>query len=378
MTILEDSIRNDGTSTPSSSANPSSETHLHHTQHHPQPFRSIITNQMDSRFTPEPNRYHLYVAYACPWSHRTTMVRNLKGLQKVIGVTYVHPTWQYTKPDVDDHRGWVFGSSMSTLVEEEPETFEKLNDITTETFFTNTEGKGSFPSSWGEQDILNQAKTVRELYEIAEQNLSEGTSLPDYVLPILWDRKERTIVSNDSSEIIRMFNTEFNDYAIHPNVDLYPQDLASDIDAANGWIYPKINDGVYKCGLALTQQEYDHAMDELTQSFDRVESILKSQRYIVGDRFTEADVRLFVTLLRWDEVYDIYFRCNSRSVRSTPTLLNYVRDIYQMPGVAETCRMDMIKAHYFTSHVELNKYSIIPVGEGFEELLKKKPNDKGH
>jgi glutathionyl-hydroquinone reductase len=308
-------------------------------------WRNLICQHEDSKFPPEIDRYHLYVAYACPWSHRTTIVRNIKGLQEVIGITYVHPTWQYTKPDVDDHRGWVFGSK-----EGEP--------------LTNTSGVGRFPLSWGEEDQMTHSKTIREIYE------KSGDTTGKYILPILYDKKEGTIVSNESSEIMRMLNCEFNSFSSNPDLDLYPSGMSDKIDEVNAWIYPTINNGVYRCGLASTQEEYDDAIDALTESFDTVEMLLKNHRFITGDVFTEADVRLFVTLLRFDEVYDVYFKCNTRSVTSTPTVLNYVRDIYQMSGITETCRIDMIKAHYFTSHVELNKYSIIPRGDNFEELLK--------
>lgn len=312
-------------------------------------WRNLICQNEGSKFQPEPDRYHLYVAHACPWSHRTAIVRNMKGLQEVIGITYVHPTWQYTKPNVDDHRGWVFGSKDGKS-------------------FTNTSGVGCFPSSWGEEDEITHSKTVREIYEKC------GDTNGKFILPILYDKKEDTIVSNESTEIMRMFNNEFDAFSKNPDLDLYPCHMADKIDEVNAWIYPTINNGVYRCGLASTQEEYDAAIDALTESFDRIEMILKRQRFIAGDEFTEADIKLFVTLLRFDEVYDVYFKCNTRSVASTPTVLNYVRHIFQMPGIMETCRIDMIKAHYFTSHVELNKYSIIPRGDNFEELLKEVHN----
>lgn len=282
-------------------------------------------------FPPEVDRYHLYVSHACPWAHRTVIVLNLKGLQDVIGVTYVHPTWQFTRPGVDDHRGWVFGS----FLDGKP--------------LSNTAGIGSFPSHWGEEDPNMGAKCIRDIYEMANDTTGK------YILPVLWDKKHKTIVSNESADIMRMLNSEFNDFAKNPDLDLYPSHLQKDIDAVNGWVYPSINNGVYRCGLASTQDMYDAAIDELTEAFDKIDEILQKQRFLVGSTFTEADVRLFVTLIRFDEVYDIYFKCNTRSVAGTPTLLNYVREIYQMDGITETCRMDMIKAHYYTSHVELNK-----------------------
>jgi glutathionyl-hydroquinone reductase len=179
----------------------------------------------------------------------------------------------------------------------------------------------------------------------------------------LYDTLQDTIVSNESSDIIRMLNSEFNEFSKYPDIDLYPEELRSKIDEINDWVYPTINNGVYRCGFATTQTAYDEAITELTTSFDRVDTILQQQRYIAGNVLTEADVRLFVTLLRFDEVYAVYFKTNTRSVSNTPSILNYLRDIYQSyPGVAETVNMEQIKAHYYTSHPKLNYYSIIPKG----------------
>jgi len=312
-------------------------------------WRDMISGEPGARFPPEPNRYHLYVSHACPWAHRTVMVMVLKGLEDVIGVTFVHPTWQYTKPGVDEHRGWVFGSKDGKP-------------------FCSTSGVGSFPSFWGEEDPNMEAKSIRDIYELVDDTTER------YILPLLWDKELKTIVSNESSEIIRMLNLEFNEYATNPTLDLYPESMSEKVDEVNKWIYPSFNNGVYRCGLASTQESYDVAIDELTAAFDKIDSILQKQRYIAGGVFTEADVRLFVTLIRFDEVYDIYFKTNTRSVSSTPAVLNYVREIYQMKGVADTCAMDMIKAHYYTSHVELNKYSIIPRGVNFIGLLQEPHN----
>lgn len=180
-------------------------------------------------------------------------------------------------------------------------------------------------------------------------------------VPILWVVR--------SSEIIRMMNSEFNDYAKNPQVDLYPDDLIKDIESVNDWVYGTLNNGVYRCGFATSQSAYNTAIEELTESFDRVEEILSRQRYIAGDTFTLADIRLFVTLLRFDEVYVVYFKCNTRTVASSPNILNYLREIYQMPGVKETVDMDQIKMHYFASHPNLNRWSIIPKGSNFVKRL---------
>ena len=171
----------------------------------------LFNAEAGAKFPPEPNRYHLYVSHACPWAHRTVIVVALKGLEDVIGMTYVHPTWQYTKPGVDEHRGWVFGSNNG-----EP--------------LTSTSGGGSFPISWGEEDPNMGAKTIREIYEKVDDTTER------YILPVLWDKKLNTIVSNESSEIIRMLNQEFNDFASNPDLDLYPESLAEKIDEINHWV----------------------------------------------------------------------------------------------------------------------------------------------
>ncbi len=173
-----------------------------------------------------------------------------------------------------------------------------------------------------------------------------------------------------------MLNGEFNDYAKNPKLDLYPAELREAIDSVNAWVYPTVNNGVYRCGFATSQEAYDQAITELTDSFDRIDRILQKQRYIAGDLVTEADIRLFVTLLRFDEVYTVYFKTNTRSVATTPSLLNYCREIYQLPGVKETVNMDQIKAHYYCSHVELNSHSIIPRGPNFMKLLEE-PHNRG-
>lgn len=308
----------------------------------------------DSVFKPEKNRYHLYVAAACPWAHRCLMVRSLKGLEDCISVTIVHPTWRKTRPDDpnDMHNGWFFADP-----EGEP--------------FRNTTGLGGpFPAHFEgcEPDPIHGFQFVRDIYEYA------GDKSGTRSVPVLWDKKTDTIVSNESSEIIRMLNSEFNEFATkNVDLDLYAPEDRDVIDAVNEWVYPTINNGVYRCGFAKSQQAYDIAIDELTKSFDRIDEILQRQYYIAGDHLTEADIRLFATLLRFDEIYVVYFKTNTRSVASTPSILNYCRRIYQTPGIVETCNMEQIKFHYYTSHPALNKWSIIPRGANFEDLLKQEP-----
>lgn len=171
-----------------------------------------------------------------------------------------------------------------------------------------------------------------------------------------------------------MLNSEFNDFAKNPDLDIYPKELHNKIGAVNAWIYPNINNGVYRCGFAKSQTAYDKAISDLTEAFDKIDETLQKQRYIAGDIFTEADIRLFVTLLRFDEVYVVYFKTNTRSVEKTSAILNYCREIYQMPGVKGTCNMKQIKSHYFCSHPDLNYYSIIPKGSDFIKLLEEPHN----
>ncbi|EED89782.1 glutathione s-transferase [Thalassiosira pseudonana CCMP1335] len=289
-------------------------------------WRNWISSEEGSKFKPEANRYHLYVAAACPWAHRTMVTRAVKGLQDVISCTVVMPVWQKTSEDPQDkHCGWSFAKK---------------------------------------DDPVFAASNIREIYE------KVGDIDGKYTVPILFDKKLNTIVSNESSEIIQMLNSQFNEFASFPDVELEPQDMKEAMEEVNSWIYPSINNGVYRCGFATSQHAYDNAIEELTSAFDRLEDILSKQRFIAGDRFTLADIRLFVTLLRFDEVYVVYFKTNTRSVATSPVLLNYCRELYQMQGVADTVDMHQIKEHYYCSHPDLNKYSVIPKGPGFESMLK--------
>ena len=181
--------------------------------------------------------------------------------------------------------------------------------------------------------------------------------------------------SNESADIIQMLNSEFNEWAKNGDLDLNPEDMKSAMAEVDEWIYPTINNGVYRCGFATSQEAYNTAIDELTESFDKLEDILSKQRYIAGDRFSFSDIRLFVTLLRFDEVYVVYFKTNTRSVVDSPAILNYCREIYQMPGVKETVSMHQIKEHYYCSHPGLNHWSIVPKGADFEKLLQE-PHDR--
>lgn len=332
-----------------------------------------------ARFPPEFGRYHLYASYACPGSHRALIIRALKGLEDAVSVTIVHPTWRLTRgsnPDEKDQRGWVFGDPDG-----EP--------------FANTAGRGGmysscyvvvisifkaafgdvahcfsvsigpFPPAYpgNEPDPIFDAASIREIYEIA------GDTAGKFTVPVLFDKKQNTIVNNESSDISYMLNSRLNDFAEDPDLDLYTEDDPSKLNEAIEWLAPLMIHGVYRCGFAKTQTAYDKAITELTETFDRADALLSKQRFLTGDTLTDADIRLFVTLVRFDEVYAFYFRANSRLVMLTPSLLNYCRDIYQMEGIAETCNMEQIKAHFYASHAEWNKFSIIPRGLGFMDLL---------
>ena len=264
-------------------------------------------------FRAEPGRYHLYVSYACPWAHRTLIFRTLKGLEKVIDISVVDPRMP---PE-----SWVFGD---------------------------------YPAST--PDRVNGAKTMAQVYEIAQPGYTGVVTVP-----VLWDKKRHTIVNNESSEIIRMLNSAFDAWG-RTDVDLYPASLRAEIDTINSFVYDNINNGVYRVGFATTQEAYEAAFDELFTALDALEQRLSGREYLVGSRPTEADWRLFPTLLRFDPVYYTHFKCNLRRLIDYPNLWAYTRRLYQHPGIASTVNMDHIKCHYFSSHKDLNPSGIIPKG----------------
>ena len=340
---------------------PQDESNLYKRKTEPVPitiWRDYISDEPGAKFPPEAGRYHLYASYACPGSHRALIVRALKGLEDAISVTIVHPTWRHTNPDDprDRHRGWIFGDPDGKP-------------------FSNTMGRGGpFPPAYPDTtpDPIFNAFSVRNLYEYAKDTSGK------YTIPLLWDKKLNTIVNNESSDISYMLNSSFNDFAENPELDLYTEDDEEGLDRLNEvsqWLYPMMIHGVYRCGFAKTQRAYDIAIEELTKAFDAADELLQRQRYLTGDILTDADIRFFVTLIRFDEVYAFYFRANTRLVLMTPSLLNFCREIYQMPGVAKTCEMDQIKAHFFGSHAEWNKYSVVPRGLDFMRYLQM-PHDR--
>lgn len=265
-------------------------------------------------FAAESGRYHLYVSYACPWAHRTLIFRALKGLEPHIGVSAVHPDML--------SNGWEF--------------------------------RTDFPGATG--DALHGARFMHQVYTRADPLMTGRVTVP-----VLWDTQRHTIVSNESSEIIRMFNSAF-DGITGNTADFWPADLRAAIEPVNERIYDTLNNGVYKAGFATTQQAYDEAIGPLFDTLDWLESRLSASRYLMGDRLTEADWRLWTTLLRFDAVYHGHFKCNRRRIADYPALWAYTRDLYQVPDVAATVHMDHITRHYHYSHDTINPYRIVPVG----------------
>ena len=261
----------------------------------------------------EPGRYHLYVAAACPWCHRTMIVRELMGLDHVVGISYLDP--------IRDARGWAFTGGR---------------------FVDEVEGM----------------KFLAEAYLRTEGDFDGRVTAP-----VLWDRGEGRIVNNESSEIIRMFETGVLGGA---GPELYPQELAAEIDAVNERVYETVNNGVYRCGFARTQAAYEAAFEPLFESLDWIEGLLGERRYLLGDRVTEADWRLFPTLVRFDAVYHGHFKCNLRRIVDYPNLWGYTRELYQLPGVAQTVAIDEIKRHYYMTHPSINPSRIVPLGPAID------------
>lgn len=264
-------------------------------------------------FRAEKDRYHLYVSLACPWAHRTLIFRKLKRLEDVISVTVVD--WFMGEG------GWVFSERDGATA-----------------------------------DPINGATNLWEVYVAADPNYNGRVTVP-----VLWDKKTATIVSNESSEIIRMLNSAFDDLG-ESSVDYYPEALRAEIDAINERVYHTVNNGVYKCGFASKQEAYEEAFGELFGSLDWLEELLSKRRYLAGDVLTEADWRLFTTLVRFDAVYVGHFKCNLRRISDYPNLSNYLRELYQIEGVAETVDMKHIRNHYYQSHETVNPTRIVPVG----------------
>ena len=264
-------------------------------------------------FKAETDRYHLYVSLACPWAHRTLIFRALKGLEEMISVSVVNAFM--------GDKGWTFKDGVNVV-----------------------------------PDTINNKTYLYEIYLEAQ---------PDYTgrvtVPILWDKERKTIVSNESSEIIRMFNSAFDDVGAKQG-DYYPKSRRHQIDELNDLIYPSVNNGVYQAGFATTEKAYEEAVADVFKALDFLENHLESRRYLVGSQTTEADWRLLTTLLRFDAVYYGHFKCNFRRIIDYPNLWGYTRDLYQLPGIANTVNLDSIKQHYYGSHESINPTRIVPVG----------------
>ncbi|MGA8616216.1 MAG: glutathione S-transferase family protein [Xanthobacteraceae bacterium] len=276
-------------------------------------------------FPAEAGRYHLYVSLACPWAHRTLIFRKLKKLDDVISVSIAQPLYGKT--------GWEFGTAP-----------------------------GATP------DNVNGKSTLAEIYLLADPHYSGRVTVP-----VLWDKKRRTIVNNESSEIIRMLNAAFDAFT-DARADYYPVALHGEIDRINDLVYPNINNGVYRAGFATSQAAYEEAARGVFAALDQLEERLSHQRYLVGRQTTEADWRLFTTLIRFDSVYYSHFKCNLRRIADYPNLSNYLRDLYQMPGIAETVSIDHIKRHYYGSQRQVNPTGIVPIGPAIDFNA---PHDRG-
>ena len=304
-------------------------------------FRDFV--KPGSRFEPEVGRYHLHVALACPWACGTLSMLYLKGLDKIISHSIVHPTWQRTRPDNEDdsHNGWVYRSPG-----DEP--------------LVSVGGHGSF-SCDGElkPDTVTGCASIRDVYEVAG---AEAGSI--YSTPILWDNKEKTIVNNESSEILQIFNSAFGDLATNSAIDLFPAVHEQELYGLNKLVYGSVNNGVYRAGFARKQAAYDTAVGELYVALDQLEERLAAKRYLTGAKFTWLDLRLFHTLVRFDCVYHTYFKTNEKRIADYPNLLGFVRDVYSNESVGRTINFAHIKTHYFTSHPQLNTFAIIPRHNG--------------
>lgn len=274
-------------------------------------FREWISADGSTPYPAEAGRYHLYVCWACPWAHRTVIGRRLKGLEDVITVSAVDP--------IRDARGWAFTGGEFT-------------------------------------DPVNGFKFLSQAYDAADPNFDGRHSVP-----VLWDKKTGVIVNNESADILRMFSTGFGDLATN-EVDLYPEPLRAEIDALNKRTYETVNNAVYKAGFTTNQGLHEQEVRSLFETLDELDSRLADSRYLFGEEPVETDWRLFTTLVRFDTVYYIHFKCSLRRIVDYPNLWPYLRDLYQLPGIAETVKMDQIKAHYYGTHPTINPSGLVPIG----------------
>ncbi|MDJ0518390.1 MAG: glutathione S-transferase family protein [Trichodesmium sp. MO_231.B1] len=276
-------------------------------------FRETVGIQTENKYQPATKRYRLFVGLGCPWAHRTLVVRALKGLEDAISVTIASPA--------GDKGIWVFEDEQ--------------------------EGCGTLP----------------ELYKLAQSGYNGRATVP-----VLWDEQTKTIVNNESADIIVILNAEFNQFAKNPNIDLYPEQLKAKIDEWNEKIYHTVNNGVYRCGFAQSQDAYEKACRELFTTLDEIDNTLSTSRYLCGESVTLADVRLFTTLFRFDVVYYGLFKCNLRRIQDYKYLSVYLQDLYQLPGIADTCNLEAVKKDYYGNLFPLNPGGIIPLGPNITEV----------
>jgi putative glutathione S-transferase len=279
----------------------------------PRTFENKISSD-DAAYTPDSERYHLYVSYACPWATRALIYRKLKSLEDHISVDVVHPDLL--------EEGWAFDDS--------------------------------YPGATKES--LYGFKFLRELYQKSDPNVTTSVTVP-----VLWDKQTETIVNNESSQVIRIFNSAFNELTGN-NENYYPNHLQEEINKLNDWIYSSVNNGVYKCGFAKTQESYDEAVTALFEALDELDQRLAKSKYLIEDILTEADLRLIPTLLRFDVAYVTHFKCNIKRIIDYKHLSRYVNDLMTIPAIKDSTKFDHIKRHYYFSHKEINPYRIVPAG----------------
>lgn len=297
-------------------------------------FREWISNDGSTPYAAEAGRYHLYVSLACPWASRTIIVRKLKGLEYVIGMTVVDP--------IRDEKGWAFRDPSGKIPPGVP--------------FEST-------------DPINGFQFLSEAYKATDPDYNERVTVP-----VLWDKQTKRIVNNCEDDICRMFNDVFNDFA-QKELDLFPKEIEAEHAKLSDFIYNNVNNGVYKAGFATRQRPYEVACRRVFQALDELEQRLSNSRYLFANRIVEADWRLFCTLVRFDAVYHGHFKCNLRRIVDCPNLQGYLMDMYQQPGIADTVNFDHIKRHYYMTHTEINPTRIVPIGP---LLDLEKPHNREH
>jgi putative glutathione S-transferase len=285
-------------------------------------FREWISSDGSTSYPAVPGRYHLYVSLACPWASRTVIARKVLGLEEIIGLTVVDP--------VRDERGWAF---------------------------RDPEAGGSPPESFASTDPVNGFHFLQQAYVTTDPNFDGRVTVP-----VLWDKETRKIVNNCEDEICRMFNDSLRELARNKSVDLFPSDIQSEQAKLSDFIYDNVNNGVYKAGFATRQRPYEISCRKLFAALDELEARLARSRYLFDDRTVESDWRLFCTLVRFDVVYYIHFKCSLRRILDYPNLQGYLMDLYQQPEISETVNFDHIKRHYYITHEDINRYRIVPIG----------------